>query len=649
MMRILLVNMPWGSTDVPSLALGILKRVVMERVPEAEVEVVYANLDYVDWIQEHVDLGMEDYDFFAQQSFTEGNGDWVFSSALYDDPAWRRRQFDERMSGGKTDQQVALCHRLHELAPAFIAELGARIADSAPDVVGFTSTFQQNVAALSLAKQVKRLRPETVTIFGGASCDGPQGAALGRNFPFVDFVLRGEGEVAFPRFLNAVAGGGDFTAIPGLVWRDGSGASIANPMSARPLPPSEIVAPDYDDYFRRYASSVVRMWADPRLVLESSRGCWWGEKHHCTFCGLNGSFMEFRSKDPERFLDELIGLAERHQVLDVFMVDNILDMNYLTSVLPALAAADYDFRMFYEIKANLRRSQVQALADAGVMRVQAGIESLSSRVLGIMDKGVSGCQNVRMMRDAESTGIWVEWNYLYGFPGETADDYTSVIEQLPALHHLPPPSVVSRLAIERFSPYFDRPELGFAELRPHPQYSLIYDLPEAELFDLGYLFEAPSRGIEAAVADRLAAAVAEWESVYSSSRLTQSDRGDHIALVNRRPAFDWTTLRVDDPVEMAALRLLDRPHQPAALARKLAVLEPAVTEGDVVELLGRWRELGLIFADGGQVVLTAVSATNQKLRQVNRVAGDPVTPTPAPAPAPTAAPTAAPALVGEPR
>ncbi|TDD63708.1 RiPP maturation radical SAM C-methyltransferase [Actinomadura rubrisoli] len=621
-MRVLLVNMPWGSTDVPSLALGILKRVVNERVPEAEVEVVYANIDYVDWIQEHVDLGMEDYDFFAQQSFTEGNGDWIFSSALYDDPGWRKRRFDERMSGGKSERHLALCHRLHELAPAFIAELAGRIADSAPDVVGFTSTFQQNVAALSAARQIKRLRPETVTVFGGASCDGPQGAALHRNFPFVDFVLRGEGEVAFPRFLVA----DDVAAIPGLVWRDGSGASVANAMSARPLSPSEIVVPDYDDYFQRYASSTARLWADPRLVLESSRGCWWGEKHHCTFCGLNGSFMEFRSKSPQRFLDELIGLAERHQVLDVFMVDNILDMGYLTSVLPGLAAADYDFRMFYEVKANLQRSQVQALADAGVVRVQAGIESLSSRVLGIMDKGVTGCQNVRMMRDSESAGVWVEWNYLYGFPGERADDYASVIEQFPALHHLPPPGMVGRLAIERFSPYFDRPELGFAELRPHSQYSMIYDLPEAELFDLGYLFEAPPRGIDAAVADRLAAAAAEWESAYPESRLTQCDLGDHIDLLNRRPAFGWTTLRIDDPVEMAVLRLLDRPHRPAALARKLAV-----NDGDVAKLLDRWRDLGLVFADGGQVVLTAVHAANQELRRVNRQVDDLVTPTPTPA------------------
>ncbi|WP_242902308.1 RiPP maturation radical SAM C-methyltransferase [Actinomadura terrae] len=619
-MRVVLVNMPWGSTDVPSLALGILKRAVTEQIPGADVEVLYANIDFVDWVHDRVDMAMEDYDFFAQRSFTEGNGDWVFSSALYDDPHWRRREFDERASGEQAD--LALCHRLHELAPAFVAELAGRVAASSPDVVGFTSTFQQNAAALAAARQIKRLRPETATILGGASCDGPQGAALHRNFPFVDFVLRGEGETAFPRFLTALAGARDFAAIPGLVRRDGNGASIANAMSARPLSPSEIVAPDYDDYFRRYASSVARLWADPRLVLESSRGCWWGEKHHCSFCGLNGSFMEFRSKPPGRFLDELLSLARRHQVLDVFMVDNILDMAYLTSMLPALAAEGYDFRVFYEVKSNLRRSQVRTLADAGVVRVQAGIESLSGRVLDIMEKGVTGCQNVRMMRDAESAGVWVEWNYLYGFPGESADDYTSVIEQFPALHHLPPPGMVGRLAIERFSPYFDRPEMGFAELRPHSQYSMIYDLPESELFDLGYLFEAPPRGIGAAVAERLADAAAEWRSAYPESRLTVCDLGDHIDLVNRRPAFDWTTLRVEDPVEVAALRLLDRPHRPAALTAKLAALDPAVTGDDVADLLARWRGLGMLFADGGRVVLTAVDAAGQGLRRVNRRAGD---------------------------
>src|SRR5262249_6197562 len=159
-------------------------------------------------------------------------------------------------------------------------------------------------------------------------------------------------------------------------------------MTTKPLLPTEIVSPDYDGYFERLESSTARDWVEPKLVVEGSRGCWWGEKHHCTFCGLNGSFMEFRSKSPMAFYHEIIRLVGRHQVLDMYVVDNILDMKYLSSLLPKLQESGYDLRLQYEIKSNLRRDQLATLYDAGLVNVQPGIESLSNRVLKIMDKGV---------------------------------------------------------------------------------------------------------------------------------------------------------------------------------------------------------------------------------------------------------------------
>lgn len=82
------------------------------------------------------------------------------------------------------------------------------------------------------------------------------------------------------------------------------------------------------------------------------------------------------------------------------------------------------------------------------------------------------------------------WNYLFGFPDETEEDYDSVIDQLPAIHHLAPPNGVTRVAIERFSPYFNRPELGFGDLRPAAHYAVIHDLSESELRDMAYVFDA---------------------------------------------------------------------------------------------------------------------------------------------------------------
>ncbi|MGW3008316.1 RiPP maturation radical SAM C-methyltransferase [Streptomyces sp. NPDC001219] len=618
-MRVLLVNMPWSPIDLPSLALGILRRSVDERT-SGRADVLHANLEFTDWITRRTGFTADDYQFYALSSYFMGCGDWVFSSALYDDPEWRVKEFSVSMRGKLREERLQMSKELHRVVPEFVQEIAERIVAAGPDVVGFTSTFQQNTAALAAVKHVKRLAPHIRTVMGGANCDAEQGHATHRNFPFLDFVVRGEGEAAFPQLLTALDEGSDLSAVPGLCHRDASGAAIANPMSTRPLPPATILPPDYGGYFERLASSVARNWVEPKLVVEGARGCWWGEKHHCTFCGLNGSFMQFRSKSPDTFYDEITELARRHRVLDMYLVDNILDMGYLTTVLPRIIDSGHDLRMHIEIKANMRRPQLRLLAEAGMIYVQPGIESLNSRVLDLMDKGVSGCQNVRMLRDGAETGLSVSWNYLHGFPGETAADYEPVIAQIPALEHLDPPVDLSaRIAIERFSPYFNRPELGFTGLRPEEHYRFTYDLPESELLDMAYVFEAPERGITEPTVTALNDALGAWKKHHTDSRLTHADLGDRIVLVSRRHAFDWGAMELTDPTEIAAFRLLDQPHAPAALTRKLAARLPehTVDAAAVHALLQHWVTLGLVFTDGGQYVHLAPAAVNEDLLRLD--------------------------------
>jgi ribosomal peptide maturation radical SAM protein 1 len=616
--RVLLVNMPWALIDVPSLALGILRRAAAEALPDAEVDVWHANLEYVDWAVERGGFTAEDYRYYSLTTYFSGVGDWVFTSALYDDPEWRVPELLEQVPMSDEHRDRSL--ELHRSAPEFVRELAQRIVAAEPDLVGFTSTFQQNVPALAVAKAVKELAPHIRTAIGGANCDGSQGEALHRNFGCLDYVFRGEGEATFPALLRALRDGGPVAGIPGLCWRDEAGTPVVNAMSSRPLAPVEIVSPDYDGYFERFAESAACDWAEPKLVVESARGCWWGEKHHCKFCGLNGSFMQFRSKSPAAFRDELFHLVGRHQVLDLFVVDNILDMGYLKSLLPDLIESGYDLRMQYEIKSNLRREQLATLSRAGIVSVQPGIENLNSRVLKIMDKGVTGCQNVRMLRDAASEGLTVMWNYLYGFPGEAAEDYLPVIEQFPALHHLPAVDGIARIVVERFSPYFNQPELGFTDPVPAKQYSLNYDLPPAELQDLAYVFRTSPHGVDETVGDRLRDAAETWQQAFPHSRLTHTDLGAEILLVSRRAAFPWRRLRLTDPAEVAVFRLLDQPHDVPALHRKLAAAGHEPPEPWLVALLDRWRELGLVFTESGTWVQIAPVATNQDVLRIGSFA-----------------------------
>jgi hypothetical protein len=205
------------------------------------------------------------------------------------------------------------------------------------------------------------------------------------------------------------------------------------------------------------------------------------------------------------------------------------------------------------------------------------------------------------------------WNYLYGFPGERDDDYVSVIDQLPALHHLDPPSGEARIVVERFSPYFNRPNLGFDVLRPAVQYRHTYRLPESELMELAYVFMAPSRGIDDELARRLGAALAAWIGNHPDSSLSHDDLGDRIVLTNTRPGYDWHVIELRDPAQLELFRLLEKPRNTEALARRLPGGEPFVSD-----LIGQWTRLGLLFHDGGHVVHVAVEADNQLLLRVQQ-------------------------------
>lgn len=623
--RVVLVSMPWAALNVPSLALGILSARLRDAVPEAAVDSLYVNIDCAEWLTAVLaDARLADYEFFASDSYFLGCGDWAFSSALYGDPAWRVEEFADQIGPRLSDRELEVCHRIHARAPEFIAQQADELLRMQPDLVCFTTTFQQNVASLALARRLKELDPGIRIVMGGANCDGDQGKAVHEAFDFVDFIVRGEGELAFPALVRGLLEEGDLSGIPGLCWRTDTSAGV-NPMTDLLLPPAQIPMPDYDAYFARLARmpAAVRSWFEPQLVIESARGCWWGEKHHCTFCGLNGSAMTFRSKPAEVFTGELEQLARRHKILDFYAVDNILDMAYLETAVRSLADGVNDYRIMYEIKSNMKFAQLQRLRDAGIATVQPGVESLSTAVLKIMDKGVTGTQNVRFLRDAESLGVSVIWNYLCGFPGERDEHYTTIIEQFPALHHLEPPGATLRISLERFSPYFNRPELGIHARGPDRQYSIIYDLPERQLYDLAYLFDYEPCGIDRQQAQLLGEHIDRWRTRHAGSTLTYRDLGEHIELENTRPGFDWQTVDLIAPEAAQLFRELDQPRTVGSLRRSLSashIVPEDHCEQTVRALLDEWTDLGLLFTDDGRYVHVATSADNQWLCRLGRQA-----------------------------
>jgi ribosomal peptide maturation radical SAM protein 1 len=259
---------------------------------------------------------------------------------------------------------------------------------------------------------------------------------------------------------------------------------------------------------------------DVWIPYESGRGCWWGQKHHCHFCGLSNDQIRFRQKSAEKVLSEIHALVERSPSRNnVLMVDNIMPAAFYSSLLPRLKASEFPGRLFYEQKANISFERMELLYDAGVRWIQPGIESLSDRLLVQIEKGTSRAVNIATLRYASICGIGVVWNLLCEFPGDVDLDYSEQLDLIPLLRHLAPPSGVNAVSIDRFSLYHERPSyFGISGLRPAPAYSEVYP-KSADLDPLAYYFEADYQRVSRSSAPSLVQLVNEierWRSTWNS-------------------------------------------------------------------------------------------------------------------------------------
>lgn len=606
-----LVCMPFVSAYHPSLQIGLLKAIALRNgFPAASF---HLHLDFAK------DLGLKAYAAIAEM---RGRllGDWLFSLDAFGEEApdaenCLLEDFSQDIDvilrcAGLTRQQLVEIRT--RAVPAYLDRLVAEIPWARFRVVGFTCTFQQSVASFALARRIKAAHPGVVMLFGGANFEGDMGAELVRSIAAVDYAVIGEADEAFPAFLAGLARNDDLSHIPGLGFRRGGETVITS--ASKPFRGlDELPTPSYDEYFDRAERLALLPRSGRRAIgipVESSRGCWWGEKHHCTFCGLNGGTMAFRSKSPDRFRDELAELAARYHNFRFCVVDNIVDYKYYSSFFRDLAQRRLDFEIFYEVKANLTREQIKTLRDGGVQRIQPGIESLSTDVLRLMDKGVSALQNVNTLRWADYYDLGVSWNVIWGFPGETGDAIDAQTRLIPLLWHLQPPTGGSAIWLERFSPLFlDRRR--FAAKRVTPEASYAYTYPKGvDLDRAAYFFDYELEGCLASTAyDSLAEAISVWRSKWESGarpKFTFWAAGDYLQIEDLRDADASGTYNFEGPLAAIYLACSDRPEFAARIKTQISCDAPLE---DIEAACKEFARRGLMMQDGKQFLSLALPAT----------------------------------------
>lgn len=603
MYKIALINMPFGGLHIPSLALTQLKAVLIRDFDtRLKVDILYINHDFSGF------FGLDLYRFLSDNGVTTVTGftDWIFREVAFPELRDNAAEFLGRyryslpLSQEKLDDLIRKRTGLNQ----YFDELIDQYELESYSLIGFTSMFDQSVASFAMARKIKQRNPNIITVIGGASCELSTGEVIANRITEIDFVFSGPALKSFSQFVQyCVQNEIDKCHQIQGVYSKKNFNQIKGQRQIGKETDIDIRLPlDYDSFLESLAKKCPEL--EPELFFETSRGCWWGEKSHCTFCGLNGVTMNYRSMSPQNAIEQFHELFEKYPNVSSFSaVENILNLDYFETVLPYIKVPK-NATVFYETKVFMNEQYMKILSDAGVTKIQPGIEALSTSILKIMKKGTTAFQNIRFLKSALKHNIMLDWNLLIGFPNESEDIYKKYIEDLPTLVHLPPPGATFPVRFDRYSPYHDNAKEFRLDLRPLDFYAMIYPFSEQELNDFAYFFSDHN------YENQYMLNLARWRRKveacveYWITRRNQND-GKHKPILKFKgegnSIFDSRSgdiVEYDLPdLTVQILKNLDQPMSISHLAQQLDK-----DEGDIEGQIRILKENDLIFQEGNRML-----------------------------------------------
>jgi len=623
---IVLVTMPFQHVRFPSLAVGLLKAILVRE--GLACRAVYANLRFAER------LGLDLTLLGERQWNVSYIGDWLFQRALFPGAGVPAADFvrDYLRPG-----QIAAPERrrLEELAEAarlraegFLDDLAAEIVAEEPTAVGCTITAVQLTASLALLRRVKELAPGTATLAGGPGCEAGPGRSLHEGFSFVDYVVSGDADELIAPLLRGIVARGAGLAGDGLPegvfapWHRAhgypapgkDGAPRARVASLAGLP-----TPDYDEYFAALAAAPgLRDELTPGVSFETSRGCWWAQENGpCTFCGDCGTWPAYRRKPAAQALAEIAALRKRYGATRLVATDNVIDRSYFDGFLQGLAQ-EPGAAVFYEIRPDLTRAQAQSLRRAGVTYVQAGIESLHTPALNAIHKGVAAWQNLQCLRWARQYGLTLSWFFMTKIPGGEDEWDEAQAALAPLLTHLQPPNFVGVVRAERFNRYFREAAERGLRIRAKEPYLRLFAPARAAAEGFTFHFEELTAQEQLADPldfllrpgrDFLRRAVGAWRAAFADPttrpRLEWREEDGALRVLDTRPAAVAAEHRLTG-LEKELLLAADEAPREAALVARLA--GPGAAPAALRAALGALEERLLVVRLDGRVVALPLEA-----------------------------------------
>lgn len=418
--KVLLLAMPWTRPDYPSIQVGRLKSFLLEQGIECHASYPYLALAEA--------IGNEVYTFICE-TVNEVMLEGIFCSILCGDGYTGYQTEITAVSGLplETIQGVAMsCSALLELECS-------RYNWDQYSHVGFTCTFSQTWASLAMARILKRRRPHLRIILGGSALGKEVAQYIVEQFPFVDHIVSGPGELALLDLLQEP--------------ETARSTCAGHPTLVEHL----AIVPDYAEYFAQLHQTDMEIAST--AILATSTGC---DYNRCGFCSLN-SEDRYVALSADQVGAMVVSCMEKHAVSRIEFADTSLVAIHSDDKL-SNQLATLGVELYGQVRAVLNEERVKRLKKAGFSGVQIGIESFSTPVLKAMVKRADLVHNLFNLKLCLEHELEVAYNLILDYPGTSDEHLRQMIDLVPLIVHLPPPSSLCRFVLYRGSPAFLHPE-----------------------------------------------------------------------------------------------------------------------------------------------------------------------------------------------
>jgi len=294
-----------------------------------------------------------------------------------------------------------------------------------PDLVGIRSIslFEDELKRVA---RVARGVLGVPIVCGGPIATARRGALL-REIPEIDFLVVGEGELAFAGLFAGKIGRGLVTRQGSHIADSGDG-DVADSLDELPNPDYSLIE------LERYESHLSYAYNHRRQgVLVTSRGC----PYLCTYCNtFAGKTARLRSAG--HVVAEMEQMFREHGIQDFYVVDDIfnLDRKRTAAVFRQIISLGKSWRLYFVngLRADIMtRELVDLMVDAGTVWVTYAIESGNSRIQQLIKKNMRLDRAADIINYSQDRGLVVNVNTMYGFPTETAAEAQETLDYLARL------------------------------------------------------------------------------------------------------------------------------------------------------------------------------------------------------------------------